>query len=46
MDTSAITALIEKAMDDGKTVTIKADEIKIDGGTQITTASGLEITVE
>lgn len=36
--------ILRKAVEDGRTVTIKADEVKVDATE--TTASGLEITVE
>jgi len=46
MELSSMLDAIKEAMSEGRTVTIKADEIKIDAATKITTASGLEITVE
>jgi hypothetical protein len=43
-DIKSILDILSKAVEDGRTVTIKADEVKVDAGEM--TASGLEITVE
>lgn len=45
-DIKGILDILHKAVEEGRTVTIKADEVKVDGATKITTASALEITVE
>lgn len=43
-DVSSILDILHKAVEDGRTVTIKADEVRVSGDE--TTATALEITVE